>query len=145
LANSMQEQSHRNNSKKWWSSSQLTLTQRPHLIQASFDTFLLAIIPPSPSIYPPNVSWCALPTRDIVLLSITAPTADAVDEMTPNQAHESSPMVWGWRLCTWFGRPQATCHGMGQSRSAPWLTPNMSNNLFARGCFGPGTNVRRIP
>jgi hypothetical protein len=29
------------------------------------------------------------------LLSIMEPTADDVDEMTPNQAHESSPMVWG--------------------------------------------------
>ena len=66
-----------------------------NMICADFDTFLLAITPPSPSIYPPNVSWCALPTRNIFLLSITEPTADAVEEMTPNQAHVSSSMVWG--------------------------------------------------
>jgi len=51
-----------------------------------------------------------------------------VEEMAPSQAHLSSPMpmVWGWRRCVWFGRPQATSHGRGQSRSSPWLTPNMS-------------------
>ena len=65
------------------------------MICADFDTFLLAIIPPSPSIHPPNISWCALPTLNIFLLSITEPTADAVDEMAPNQAHESSPIAHG--------------------------------------------------
>jgi hypothetical protein len=35
----------------------------------------------------------------------------------------SSPMVWGWRLCTWLGCPQAADHGRGQSHLAPWLTP----------------------
>jgi hypothetical protein len=30
------------------------------MIYANFVTFLFAIIPPSPSIYPQNVSWCAL-------------------------------------------------------------------------------------
>ena len=65
-----------------------------NMLFANFGTFILALTPPSPSIYPPNVSWCALPTHNIFLLSITEPTSDAVEEMTPNQAHMSSPMVW---------------------------------------------------
>ena len=32
----------------------------------------------------------------------------------------------GLTPCTLLGRPQATNHGRVQSRSAPWLTPNMS-------------------
>ena len=85
------------------------------MICADFDTFLLAIIPPSPSIYHPNVSWCALPTRNIVLLSITEPTADAVDEMTPNQAHESSP---------WCGDDTYPL-GLGVLKHMPWYGPKL--------------------
>ncbi len=39
----------------------------------------------------------------------------------PNQAQSSSPMVWGWCLCTWFAHTHATYHGRGQRRSTPWL------------------------
>ena len=35
-------------------------------------------------------------------------------------------LVCGWCLCTWLGRPNTTCNGMGQSRLTPWLTTNMS-------------------
>ena len=47
--------------------------------------------------------------------------ARAVALLRPNQVQSSLPMVWGWRLCTWFGRTHATYHGRGQSRSTPWL------------------------
>jgi hypothetical protein len=47
--------------------------------------------------------------------------ARAVALLRPNQAQSSSPMVWGWRLCTWFGRTHTTYHGRGQSRYTPWL------------------------
>jgi len=57
------------------------------MICADFDTFLLALPPPisMKGTYPPHISWCALPTHNIFLLFITEPTADAVEEMTPNQ------------------------------------------------------------
>ena len=69
------------------------------------------------------------------------PTTEAVVRGHPNQAHVPLPMVWGWCPCTWFGRPQATCHGMGQSCLAPWLTPNKSNNLRKN---SPHTSVHSV-
>jgi hypothetical protein len=111
---------------------------------ADFGTFILALTPPSLSIYPPNVWCCTVQTHKVFSPSITELTMSDVEGILPNQAQMSSPMVWGWHLCTWLWCPQATDHGRGQSRLAPWLASNMSNNLFARGWLGPGTILRRI-
>jgi hypothetical protein len=59
---------------------------------------------------------------NILLLSVSIAPTRAVEGMTPNQAHVSSPMVWGWRLCTRFGCTGATGDSRVQSRSGPWLT-----------------------
>ena len=44
--------------------------------------------------------------------------------LSPNQAQAASPMVCGWRLCTWFGCRRAIGDGRGQSRRPPWFAGN---------------------
>ena len=81
---------------------------------------------------------------NIFLLSVSIISSRAVEEMTPNQAR--------MRNCPWCGDdayalglgvlvPQGT---VGAKAACLMVDTKMSNNLFARGCLGPGMIVRGI-
>ncbi len=81
-----------------------------------------AFLPPHPtpflSIHPQITPYCACHTNHNKTLCRVVRSAHQPHGLRPIQAHALSPMVCGWRLCTWLGRTNATCDGnMGQSRS----------------------------
>jgi len=103
------------------------------------------------------LSCCCCPSSQAVVVATTA-AATAEPPTRSRRRHRHGHLHHCCRRnrirCSYHHRPHLAAaftaiidrviHGMGQSRLAPWLTPNMSNSLFARGCFGPGTNVCRI-
>ncbi len=81
---------------------------------------------PSPLIYPTHSQYCVHKKNQDKALCGVVRSAHQPHGLCPNQALAVSPMVYGWCLCAWLGRPKATGNGMGQSCWTPWLTSIMS-------------------
>ena len=62
--------------------------------------------------------------KDIIALVVVVLTTHPSGGLSPNQAQAASPMVFGWRLCAWFGCRRAIGDGRGQSRRPPWCAGN---------------------
>ena len=66
----------------------------------------------------------ALKKKNIIALGGGVLTTRPPGGLSPNQAQAASPMVFGWRLCAWFGCRRAIGDGRGQSRRPPWCAGN---------------------
>ncbi len=112
-------------------------------ISVDSDAFLSSHPTPFLSIHPQITSYCVCHTFHNKTLCGVVRSAHEPHGLRPNQVHASLPMVCGWRLCTWLGCPNATCNGMGQSRSTSWLQWHHQKNLCKTGSE-PGMILRRI-